>query len=74
MLNCDMEGKTMPTLLRWWFVDKVEDEACDLVDVSFELSDGTFRWCWIGTPDYFKRLLEVRSDPAEWGGGPHPFL
>jgi hypothetical protein len=68
----DMDGKPAPTVVRWWFVDKVEDEISDLVDVSFELSDGTLRWCWVGTPDYLKQLLEARSDPAQWGGAYEP--
>jgi hypothetical protein len=74
----DMEGRPAPTLVRWWFADAVQNETRDLVDVSFELSDGTLRWCWVGTPQYLQWLLEERSDPAKWGAkwepavwGPH---
>jgi len=63
----DLDGGEAPTLVRWWFAEKVEDENCDCVDVSFELSDGTCRWCWVCTPDYLKQLLESRSDPKKWG-------
>lgn len=68
----DLEGRPTPTLVRWWFADAVQDETRDLVDVSFELSDGTLRWCWMGTPDYLKWLLEERSDPAQWAAAWEP--
>lgn len=59
-------------LVRWWFVETVEDADSDLVNVSFELSDGTFRWCLVGTPDYLKRLLAERADPTKWSATGEP--
>ncbi len=72
-LGCfDMEGRPAPTLICWWFIDSVEDETCDFVEVGFELSDGSCRWCRVGTPDFLKRQLEARSDPAQWSGAFEP--
>ena len=70
----DQENRPAPTLTRWQFDEEVRNENCDLVEVSFELSDGSLRWLHVGTPDYIKHLLEERSDPAQWGSALEPAL
>ena len=65
----DLSGGPAPTLVEWRFDDPVQnalngrDETNNWVEVSFELSDGTKRWCSLTTPDYLKQLLESRVGP-----------
>lgn len=61
----DLEGGSVPILLRWQFDDPIEDEADDWVEVSFDLSDGTRRWCSLVTPARLKWHLEQPlADPG----------
>ena len=71
---------TLSVLVDWCFDDIVHDELSNLdktdncVDVTVKLSDGQARWLTFVTPDYLKRLLEDRSDPARWSAAYEPAI
>ena len=60
------EDSIIPLLVSWQFDNDIEDPTCDCVEVTVHFSDETRGWCSIGTPEYFKRRLDARSDPKDW--------
>ncbi len=63
----DLEGRPVAVMVRWQFDNPIENEFDDWVEVSFDLSDGTRRWCSFVTPDRLKRLLDQQhAEPGYW--------
>ena len=57
----NLEGKEIPMLIDWKFDDNIEqvkrDDYLTWVEVSFNLSDGTKRWCKLLTPELLSKIL-----------------
>ena len=70
----DFDNGPVVSLVSWRFDDPVvdpengRDATFNWVDAVMTMSDGTYRWCGLTTPDYLKHLLEPQPVGGEEPG------